>query len=124
MDPRLEALVARVNAFDSTTVVNLNNCIAAAIIYKHEAISAVWPPALADKEANFKDLLKNIVRMGDKAAEQVTTLVGIEKFKDLASVDDDNNMRLQLNQIERCAQEIGKNSRIILAARRGNAAVS
>ena len=68
-DPRLEALVARVNAFDTTTVVNLNNCTAAAIAYKHHGIVAVWPPALADEEAAFKDLLKNIVRMADKAAE-------------------------------------------------------
>ena len=70
-DPRLEALVARVNAFDANTVVNLTNCIAAAIAYKHQVIVAVWPPALADEEAAFTDLLKNIVHMTDKAAEQV-----------------------------------------------------
>jgi hypothetical protein len=122
-DPRLEALVARVNAFDASTVVNLNNCIAAAIAYKHQAIVAVWPPALADEEAAFKDLLKNIVRMADKAAEQVTTLVGIKQFKDLASVDDEN-MRLQLNRIERRSQEIGKNNRHILANRTGRAAAT
>ena len=48
-DPRLEALVARINAFDANTVVNLNNCIAAAIAYKHQAIVSVWPPVLADE---------------------------------------------------------------------------
>ena len=87
MDPRLKALVARVNAFNANTVVNLNNCIAAAIAYKHQAIVAVWPPALADEESVFTDLLKNIVHMADKAAEQVMTLVGIKQFKDLASVE-------------------------------------
>ena len=122
-DPRLEDLVARVNAFDTTTVVNLNNCIAAVIAYQHHAINAVWPPAPDDEEAAFTDLLKNIVHMADKAAEQVMMIAGIKKFKDLASVDDEN-MRLQLNQIECCSQEIGKNNRIILAACRGNTAVN
>ena len=116
-------IVARVHTFDATTVVNLNNCIAAAIAYKHQAIIAVWTPALADEEAAFTDLLKNIVHMADKAAEQVTTLVGIKQFKDLASVDDEK-MRLQLNRIERRSQEIGNNNRVLLANRRDNAAVN
>ena len=111
-DPRLEALVARVNTFDATTVVNLNNCITAAIAYKYQAIVAVWPPELADEEAAFTDLLKNIVHMSDKAAEQVTTIVGIKQFKDLDYVDDEN-MRLQLNRIDRRSQEMGKNNRHI-----------
>jgi hypothetical protein len=122
-DPRLEALVARVNAFDATNVVNLNNYIAATISYTHQAITAVWPPALADEEAALTDLLKNIFHMADKAAEQVTTLVGIKQFKDLASVNDEN-MRLQLNPIERRSQEIGKNNRHILANHTGRAAVA
>ena len=33
-------------------------------------------------------------------------------------------MRIQINQIERRSQEIGKNNRKILAKRRGNAAVN
>ena len=69
------------------------------------------------------DLLTNIVHMADKVAEQVKTLVGIKKFKDFASVDDEN-MRLQINRIERRSREIGKNNRIILAACRGNTAVN
>ena len=123
MDPRIEALVARVNAFDAATVVNMNNCIAAAIAYKHQAIPAVWPPPPVDEEVAFTDLLKNVVRMADKAATQVTKLVGIKTVKDLVTVDDENLSR-QLNRIERRAQEIGKSNRLLLAARRGNAAVN
>ena len=122
-DPRIEALVARVNAFDHTTVVNLNNCIAATIAYKHQAIAPAWPPPPVDEEVAFTDLLKNVVRMADLSAEQVTTLVGIKTFKDLVSVDDDELGR-QLTRIERRAQEIGKNNRVLFAARRGNAAVN
>jgi hypothetical protein len=123
MDPRIEALVARVNAFDATTVVNLNNCIAAAIAYKHQAIPAPWPPPPVDEEDAFKDLLKNVVCMAEKAATQVTQLVGIKTFKDLVSVDDEYMSR-QLTRIERRAQEIGKSNRVLFAARRGNAAVT
>ena len=61
--------------------------------------------------------------MADKAVEQVKPLVGIKKFKDFASVDDEH-MRLKLNRIERRSREIGKNNRIILAACRGNTAVN
>ena len=102
-DPRIEALVARVNAFDATTVVNLNNCIAATIAYKHQEIVPAWPPPPADEEVAFTDLLKNVVRMAEKAATQVTQLVGIKTFKDLISVDDDNLSR-QLTRVERRAQ--------------------
>ena len=122
-DPRIEALVARVNAFDATTVVNLNNCIAATIAYKHQAIAPAWPPPPVDEEVAFTDLLKNVVRMEDRAAEQVTTLVGIKTFKDLVSVDEDELSR-QLTRIERRAQEIGKSNRVLFAARRGQAAVN
>ena len=52
----------------------------------------------------------------------MATLVGIKQFKDLNSVDDEN-MRLQLNRIERRSQEIGKNNRHILANHTGRAAV-
>ena len=95
-DPRIEALVARVNAFDPNTVVNHNNCIPATIAYKHQAIVPAWPPPPADEEVAFTDLLKNVVRMAEKAATQVTQLVGIKTFKDLVSVDDENLSR-QLN---------------------------
>ena len=113
----------RLRSRKCTYINNLNNCIDAAIAYKHQVIVAVLPPALADEEAAFIDLLKNIVYMADKAAEQVTTLVGIKQFKDLASIDDEK-MKLQPHQIERHSQEIGKNNRVLLANRRGNAAVN